>query len=170
MQLTRSSRGFTLAELLVAMVVMSVLGLALVQVLIGNAHFVSRQDAMMDARLTARAAMYSMIGELQDVTDGGLAAAAQDILRRVPPQNLEAEQSVLGAILLDNEAVNQALETLSGDDFYREAHRDIFRAMVELADRSQPVDAITLTDALRSKGALETIGGAAYIAELAACV
>ena len=71
-----SRRGFTLAELLVAMVVMSVLGLALVQVLIGNAHFVSRQDAMMDARLTARAAMYSMIGELQDVTDGGLAAAA----------------------------------------------------------------------------------------------
>jgi replicative DNA helicase len=99
-----------------------------------------------------------------------VAAAAQDILRRVPPQNLEAEQSVLGAILLDNEAVDQALEILSGGDFYREAHREIFRAMVELADRSHPVDAITLTDALRSKGALETIGGAAYIAELAACV
>jgi replicative DNA helicase len=99
-----------------------------------------------------------------------VAAAAQDILRRVPPQNLEAEQSVLGAILLDNEAVDQALEILSGDDFYREAHREIFRAMVELADRSHPVDAITLTDALRSRGALETIGGAAYIAELAACV
>jgi len=99
-----------------------------------------------------------------------VAAAAQDILRRVPPQNLEAEQSVLGAILLDNEAINQALEILSGEDFYRESHREIFRAMAELADRNQPVDAITLTDALRGKGALETIGGAAYIAELAACV
>jgi replicative DNA helicase len=97
-------------------------------------------------------------------------AAADDILRRVPPQNLEAEQSVLGAILLDNEAINQALEVLSAEDFYRESHRDIFRAMAELTDRNQPVDAITLTDALRSKGALEAIGGPAYIAELAAYV
>jgi replicative DNA helicase len=99
-----------------------------------------------------------------------VAAAADDILRRVPPQNLEAEQSVLGAILLDNEAVNQALEILSAEDFYRESHREIFRAMAELTDKTQPVDAITLTDALRTRGALESIGGPAYIAELASCV
>jgi replicative DNA helicase len=98
------------------------------------------------------------------------AAATDDILRRVPPQNLEAEQSVLGAILLDNEAINQALEILSADDFYRESHREIFRVMVDLSDRSQPVDAITMTDALRTRGRLEAIGGPAYIAELAACV
>jgi replicative DNA helicase len=98
------------------------------------------------------------------------AAAADDILKRVPPQNLEAEQSVLGAILLDNEGINQALEILSADDFYRESHREIFRAMGELSDRNHPVDAITLCDTLRSKGVLEAIGGAAYIAELAACV
>ena len=80
-----SRRGFTLAEVLVAMVVMSILGLALIQVLIGNAHFVSRQDTMMEARLTARAAMYSMIGELQDVSDGGLLAASKDsVTLRVP--------------------------------------------------------------------------------------
>jgi replicative DNA helicase len=99
-----------------------------------------------------------------------VAAAAEDILRRVPPQNLEAEQSVLGAILLENEAINQALEVLSADDFYREAHREIFRAMVGLSDKIQPVDAITLTDALRSRGVLEAIGGPAYIVELATSV
>ena len=96
-----------------------------------------------------------------------MAAAAGDILRRVPPQNLEAEESVLGAILLENEAMNQALEILTADDFYREAHRTLFRAMAELSDRNQPVDAITLTDALRAKGKLEDVGGPAYIAELA---
>jgi len=93
-----------------------------------------------------------------------------DILKRVPPQNLEAEQSVLGAILLDNDAINQALEILTAEDFYRETHREIFRAMVSLVDRSQPVDAITLSDALRSSGMLEAAGGAGYIAELAAIV
>jgi replicative DNA helicase len=98
------------------------------------------------------------------------AGAANDILKRVPPQNIEAEQSVLGAILLDNDAINQAIETLTAEDFYRESHREIFRAMVALSERNQPVDAITLTDALRTGGVLEAVGGAGYIAELAACV
>jgi replicative DNA helicase len=97
-------------------------------------------------------------------------AAAGDILKRVPPQNIEAEQSVLGAILLDNDAINQAIEILTAEDFYRESHREIFRAMVALSERNQPVDAITLTDALRTGGVLEAVGGAGYIAELAACV
>jgi replicative DNA helicase len=99
-----------------------------------------------------------------------VATAANDILRRVPPQNIEAEQSVLGAILLDNEAINQSVEILTVEDFYRESHREIFRAMVMLTDRNQPVDAITLTDTLRTAGVLEAIGGVGYIAELAACV
>ncbi len=98
------------------------------------------------------------------------AGAANDILKRVPPQNIEAEQSVLGAILLDNDAINQAIEILTAEDFYRESHREIFRAMVALSERNQPVDAITLTDALRTGGVLEAVGGAGYIAELAACV
>jgi len=93
-----------------------------------------------------------------------------DILRRVPPQNIEAEQSVLGAILLDNEAINAALEILSAEDFYRESHREIFRAMTALVEKSHPVDAITLSDLLRTEGKLEAIGGVGYIAELAACV
>ncbi len=99
-----------------------------------------------------------------------MAAETQDILRRVPPQNLEAEESVLGSILLENDALNQAVETLSAEDFYREAHRVMFRAMIDLSERNQPVDAITLTDALRAKGSLEQVGGPAYIAELAARV
>ena len=99
-----------------------------------------------------------------------MAVSSDDILKRVPPQNLEDEQSVLGAILLDNDAINHALEILTPDDFYRETHREIFRAMVALTDHNQPVDAITLTDALRTKGALEAVGGPAYIAELASIV
>ncbi len=95
---------------------------------------------------------------------------ADDILRRVPPQNLEAEQSVLGAILLDNDAINQTIEILNPEDFYREAHREIFRAMVALVDKGQPVDGITLTEALRTQNVLEAIGGPGYIAELASAV
>ena len=98
------------------------------------------------------------------------AGAASDILKRVPPQNVDAEQSVLGAILLDNDSINQAIEILTAEDYYRESHREIFRAMVALSERNQPVDAITLTDTLRTGGALEAVGGVGYIAELAACV
>jgi replicative DNA helicase len=90
--------------------------------------------------------------------------------RRVPPQNLEAESSVLGGILLDNEAINRVLEILAPEDFYRESHRKIFRAMVELSDRSEPVDLITLSDLLKSRGELELVGGAAYLASLADAV
>ena len=67
-------------------------------------------------------------------------AGIDDNLRKVPPQNLEAESSVLGGILLENEAVNQVLELLRPEDFYRESHRKVFRAIVELSDRSEPVD------------------------------
>ena len=63
-------------------------------------------------------------------------AALEDNLRKVPPQNLEAESSVLGGILLDNEAINQVLELLRPEDFYRESHRKIFRAMIDLRRQS----------------------------------
>ncbi|RMH31918.1 MAG: replicative DNA helicase [Nitrospirae bacterium] len=85
---------------------------------------------------------------------------------RLPPQNLEAEQSVLGAILLDNAALNRAMELLTEDDFYRTAHRSIFRAMVALSERNEAVDQITLTEYLRAQGELDHVGGATYIAEL----
>jgi replicative DNA helicase len=96
-----------------------------------------------------------------------VAASDKDILARVPPQNLQAEQAVLGSVLLRNEAIDEVLEILRPEDFYSEAHRIIFRSMMDITDRAQPVDAITLTDALKKAGVLERIGGGGYIAELA---
>jgi replicative DNA helicase len=93
-----------------------------------------------------------------------------DLLRRTPPQAVEAEQSVLGAILLDNEAIHLALEVLSPDDFYRQSHRELFGLMRDLAEHREPIDAVTLTDALRTCGRLEAIGGPSYISELAFAV
>jgi len=79
---------------------------------------------------------------------------------------MEAEQSVLGGILLDNQALNAAQEILSDSDFYSDAHKKIFRAMQDLADRGEPVDLITLSDHLRDKKQLDQVGGAAYLASL----
>jgi replicative DNA helicase len=94
-------------------------------------------------------------------------AGLDDNLRKVPPQNLEAESSVLGGILLENDAINIVLELLLPEDFYRESHRKVFRAMIELTDRSEPVDLITLSEYLKSRGELDAVGGSAYLASLA---
>jgi replicative DNA helicase len=94
-------------------------------------------------------------------------AGLEDNLRKVPPQNLEAESSVLGGILLENDAINLVLELLRPEDFYRESHRKVFRAMIELTDRSEPVDLITLSEYLKSRGELDAVGGSAYLASLA---
>ncbi len=94
-------------------------------------------------------------------------ASIEDSLRRVPPQSLDAEQSVLGGILLDNTALDRLAEVLRPDDFYREAHRKIFRGTQRLSDRSEAVDLITLSEELRARGELADVGGAAYLAELA---
>ncbi len=87
-------------------------------------------------------------------------------LYKIPPQNLEAEQSILGSILLENSAINSVLEVLSKGDFYSEAHRKIFNVMVELSEKNEPVDIITLSNALRDKNLLDSIGGTAYLASL----
>ena len=85
---------------------------------------------------------------------------------KLPPQNIEAEQSVLGGILIENEAINKVMEILSVDDFYRDAHQKIFSAMVNLTEKDEPVDLITLTNDLRKKSQLDSIGGASYLASL----
>jgi replicative DNA helicase len=90
-----------------------------------------------------------------------------DNLRRVPPQSLEAEESVLGGVLLENGALDRVVELLRPDDFYRGAHRKIFRAMLELVERSEPVDLITLSETLKASGDLPDVGGTSYLAELA---
>lgn len=86
---------------------------------------------------------------------------------RIPPQNIEAEQSVLGAMMLDKEAIAKASEILTSEDFYREAHRVIFNAMLELYNKNEVVDMVTITDILRRDNKLEDIGGIAYITALA---
>jgi replicative DNA helicase len=88
-------------------------------------------------------------------------------LERVPPQNLEAERSVLGGILLENQAMVNVMEILQDEDFYRDSHRKIYRAMVDLSERRDPVDLITLTEEVNRKGALQDVGGAVYLAALA---
>jgi replicative DNA helicase len=87
-------------------------------------------------------------------------------IRKLPPQNIDAEMSILGGILLENEAINRVLDILVPDDFYRESHRKIMRAMIELNDHREPCDLITLTTILKKRGELEEVGGGAYLATL----
>ncbi len=87
---------------------------------------------------------------------------------RTPPQNLEAEQSVLGSILLDNEVYAQIEGTLQAEHFYKESHRKIWRACERLFRRNEPMDLVTLTEELRQTGELETIGSVPYLIGLAA--
>jgi replicative DNA helicase len=88
-------------------------------------------------------------------------------LDKLPPQNIDAEQSVLGAILIDNSALMSTLELLSYEDFYKEAHRKIFIGMTDLFDRNEPIDIVTLADHLRKKNDLDVIGGPQYLTSLA---
>ncbi len=85
---------------------------------------------------------------------------------RTLPHNLEAEKCVLGAILINNHAFNQAAEVIDATDFFREAHRRIFEKMVALTDRSEPVDLVTLNDELARSNELDGVGGPAYISAL----
>jgi replicative DNA helicase len=91
-------------------------------------------------------------------------------LSKVPPQNLEAEQSVLGSILLKENAFGNVIEILKADDFYSPAHKCIFKAMVALFEKNEPHDLITLTNYLKDDNSLEDIGGAAYLANLTSIV
>jgi replicative DNA helicase len=86
---------------------------------------------------------------------------------RLPPQNIEAEQSVLGAILIENDAFPKALEFLTPEDFYREPHRKVFIAMIELFEKNEAVDLITVADVLTRKNELEVAGGIPYLSSLA---
>src|SRR5580700_8377700 len=85
---------------------------------------------------------------------------------RTLPHNLEAERSVLGAILLHNDAFNLAAEVIDSEDFFRDAHRRIFDKMVKLAERGDAIDLVTLKEELGRSGDLEEVGGPAYITAL----
>ncbi|MFA7532993.1 MAG: replicative DNA helicase [Tissierellaceae bacterium] len=89
---------------------------------------------------------------------------------RIPPHSLEAEQSVLGSMILNKEAINTSVEIIRPDDFYKEANKEIFEAIVVLFNKNEPVDLITLSEELKRRGTLENIGGVTYLANLSSGV
>jgi replicative DNA helicase len=91
--------------------------------------------------------------------------AVEDL--KIPPHSIEAEQAVLGGLMLDNNAWDQVADRVSERDFYRHDHRQIFRAIGNLADRSQPFDVVTMSEWLESNGLIEEAGGMVYLATLA---
>jgi len=92
------------------------------------------------------------------------------LLGRVPPHHLEAEQSVIGSMLLDKEVIPSVTEILKSVDFYREDHREIFEAIMDLFDKAEPIDLITISEQLKLRGTLDSIGGLEYLANIAASV
>ncbi len=91
-------------------------------------------------------------------------------IEKLPPQNLEAEQSVLGALLIDKDAIIKVADVVAGDDFYKDAHQMIFEAMLELYEKREPIDVLSLANQLEANKQLEVIGGRTYLATLANAV
>ncbi len=91
-------------------------------------------------------------------------------LEKVPPQNIEAEMAVLGSMLIEEEAIAAAIEVLDGDFFYKDSHKNIFNAILELFNSNKAVDLLTLIEVLKKRGILDEIGGAAYITTLTSSV
>lgn len=94
------------------------------------------------------------------------ASTKDPTLQKLPPQSIEAEESILSALLLDSSTLLDVLEILRPENFYRTAHQKIYAAIVELFSKAEPVDLVTLTNILRDKNQLEDIGGAAYLARI----
>ena len=87
-------------------------------------------------------------------------------LLKLPPHNLEAEQSVLGSILIDKDAITKIADTLVAEDFYQPSHEKIYEAMIELFERRQPLDVLSVSNRLKERGILKEIGSSSYLAEL----
>lgn len=88
------------------------------------------------------------------------------MLDQLPPQNLAAESSLLSAILVDNRILDDVTDILMPEDFYKPAHQTIYGTMIDLVDKQEPIDLVTLTNILKDRGELETVGGAIYLAKL----
>ena len=99
-----------------------------------------------------------------------VSTVSADLVKRMPPQNLDAEQAVLGGVFLSNEVLHTLIDTLSEEDFYSPAHKIIFRAFVELYRRNIPVDLVTIHEELEKNSLLESVGGAVYLASLTEAV
>ncbi len=92
----------------------------------------------------------------------------EDVIERIPPHSTEAEQAVLGGLLVDSAALNRVVELLKPKDFYSGVHRAIYEAVIELFNKSEPVDIITVSEVLKDRGRLEEAGGRSYVMQLAA--
>ena len=92
--------------------------------------------------------------------------ASDTTLERPLPHNLEAERSILGAVLLDNHSLNTAVETLRSEDFFLPQNRHIFERMIQLGEKQQAIDTVTLVEELMRKGQLEAAGGISYVSQL----
>ncbi|HAS53849.1 MAG TPA: replicative DNA helicase [Nitrospiraceae bacterium] len=99
-----------------------------------------------------------------------MSTQAEVSLQKLPPQNIEAEQMVLGAVLIENDSINKIIETLLPDDFYKEAHRRIFAVMLDMSEAGEAIDLVTLADAMRSRKGLDSVGGASYLSTLVSLV
>ena len=88
------------------------------------------------------------------------------LLCSIPPQNVEAEEALISAVLIDNSTISEIVELLSPEDFYKHAHKKIFGSITELYKTNVPVDLVTLANHLRDTGALEKVGGAIYLSIL----
>ena len=85
---------------------------------------------------------------------------------RVPPQAVDLEEVVLGALMLEKDAVNAVIDLLNPEAFYKEAHQKIYKAIKDLFGKSEPIDILTVTNELKQQGELENVGGAYYISKL----
>ncbi|MFA6909046.1 MAG: replicative DNA helicase [Patescibacteria group bacterium] len=95
---------------------------------------------------------------------------AEDLVGKLPPQNLEAEQSVLGSLLIDRDAIIRVSDFLTSDDFYADKHRIIYEAMIELYRQHEPIDALSLANRLTELGKLDLVGGRSYLTSLTTMV
>ena len=106
----------------------------------------------------------------QQHPEEALQKASSDLLRKVPPHNIEAEQAVLGGVFLRNDVFHTLVDTISDEDFYSPVHRKIYQAFQELYRRREPVDLVTVAEYLQTRGELDEIGGTVYLASLAESV
>lgn len=93
-----------------------------------------------------------------------------ELISRIPPYNIEAEQAVLGSMLLDTEAVAVAAETLKSEDFYSEAHKEIYAAVIDIYLRGEPVDVVTLVEEIKRRSTIDAVGGITYLTDLSISV
>lgn len=93
-----------------------------------------------------------------------------DISTKIPPQSVKAEKAMLGSLMLDKEGIFKVIDLVKPNDFYKNSHGDIYQAMIELSEKGEPIDILTLTQKLEEKKRLENVGGASYLSEILATV